>query len=378
MDSEYESKKGYQAILEEIEKNPDYVNDHGLDLKNNIFYDAQFSSSLYIRRYAIELLGLIGSSVSQDEIERLLLALESTDEVIHYDLIIALIRLSTKNCSERALELIKTSSWFDDWCLSGDSNARNIFKAIAASKSEDFLEFLHESIKLTTADTGVFWELCVEVLSAINAVGSDKSEDIVLSLLETCEDSYLANELILTLGFVGGSKSITDLRKIIDDHDRKWKPLSFPDPHPVACASCSLGRLGDAESIEKIVELWHHGYKSLYIAKAFSLLGYKKAVPILIDSTGERKSSIVIGSLRALGEIGGDEAKRHLLYLKQKGIVWHMIDKNPEEGWTEDVWFGNKLRASLTLALHQIGENIERNRLEEAREFAKNMWEYKN
>ena len=58
----------YRDILEEIVADPDYTTNVKLDLEN-IFFDAQFSSSTSIRRYAIELLGLIGLSNNQNEIE---------------------------------------------------------------------------------------------------------------------------------------------------------------------------------------------------------------------------------------------------------------------------------------------------------------------
>ena len=62
-------------------------------------------------------------------------------------------------------------------------------------------------------------------------------------------------------------------------------------------------------------------------------------------------------------------------YLKEEGIVQHMIEKNSRE---RDIHFDIKelLWASLILALNQIGEKVDRRRLEEAQEEAKKMWEY--
>lgn len=364
---------GYRDILEKIVADPDYTTNVELDLEN-IFFDAQFSSSTSIRRYAIELLGLIGLSNNQNEIETCLLALENTDdEGIEYALIIALIRVSTQRSSMRAIDILKRSSWFKNWHRGGDSRARKIFKAIAASKNEDFLDYLHESANKKRYEGGDFL-LFEQILGAINSIGSNISEETILTILETCEDHNVTNHLILTLGFVGGTKTITMLREVIFKHDLMAK-VEFPSLHKVAFASCSLGRLGDIESVERMIQLWHHGYKSAYIARAFSLLKYDHAIPLLIDGTGENNISVVIGSLRALGEIGGDEAKRHLLYLKEEGIVQHMIEKNSRE---RDIHFDIKelLWASLILALNQIGEKVDRRRLEEAQEEAKNMWEY--
>mgnify|MGYP003991032885 FL=1 len=52
-----------------------------------------------------------------------------------------------------------------------------------------------------------------------------------------------------------------------------------------------------------------------------------------------------------------------------------MIEKNSRE---RDIHFDIKqqLRASLILALNQIGEKVDRRRLEKAQEEAKIMWEY--
>ena len=213
-----------------------------------------------------------------------------------------------------------------------------------------------------------------QILGAINSIGSNISEETILTILETCEDHNVTNHLILTLGFVGGSKTITMLREVISNHDLMAE-VEYPSLHKVTFACCSLGRLGDIESVERMIQLWRHGYKSAYIARAFSLLKFDHAIPILIDGTGENNISVVIGSIRALGEIGGDEAKRHLLYLKEEGVVQHMIEKNPRE---RDLHFDIKqqLRASLILALNQIGEKVDRRRLEKAQEEAKIMWEY--
>ena len=356
----------YFDLFRDIRDDPEYASSRSWDLEN-INHDAQFSSDHSVRQYAIKLFGLIGAKVRPQEVGKYLLAIENTgDEAFEYELTMAHIRVSTPPCSQRAIEIMRTSAWFKTWDKRFRFDVRNIFRAIAESKSELFLEFLHEKAEQEEYE-GALFNSYQEILNAIKAIGSNKSEQTVLSIIETCKDFNVSNQLILTLGVVGGSESIAKLREVIFSHDMNSDNSIYFCWHPVAFASCSLGRLKDLESVDKMVELWHNGYKSPLLARAFSLLNYEKAIPILIEGTGDRSIDIVVGSLRALGDIGGDEAKNHLLYLENKGITHHIKCLNPEMP-SRDYELNVIPRAALILALNEVGKyNGRRDHLERAK-----------
>jgi hypothetical protein len=85
--------------------------------------------------------------------------------------------------------------------------------------------YLHEAIKQRkwSSDDGSF-NVFTEILGAINALGNNESEEVILLLLDSCEDHNVANQLVLTLGYVGGTKSVSRLRGIIFNHDMKSMP----------------------------------------------------------------------------------------------------------------------------------------------------------
>jgi len=366
----------YRGVIKLILEEPNYMLSENWDLEN-IGHDAQFSSHLNIRQYAIELFGLIGTKIKQDQIETYLLEIENTeDESFEYELILAHIRVSTALCSKRAIELITTSSYFKTWQTTQyPTRFRTIVRAIGESKSEIFLDFLHQLAEQQQYEGG-FYSLYAEyILHAIKMIGSNKSEQTILTVLESCEDFNVANQLILTLGYVGDSESISKLRDVIFSFDMNSED-GYEHLHPVAFASCSLGRLNDIESIDRMIELWNYGYKSSYIARAFSLLKYDKAIPILIEGTGDANANVVVGSLRALGDFGGKEARSHLLYLQRKGIIDHIEDMNPEMRYSIGRESSKIIRYALLLVLDGIGESVGASRLERARDYSTAIWEF--
>lgn len=372
-----EAESYYRSMIKLILEEPSYVLNQSWDLEN-IGHDAQFSSHLSIRQLAIELFGLIGAKVRQDQIQTYLLEIENTDdESFEYELILAHIRVSTALCSKRAIELITTSSYFKTWQTVHPfpTRFRTIIRAIGESKSEIFLDLLHQLAEQKGYE-GRFYSLFIDyILPAIKMIGSNKSEQTILSILESCEDLNVANLLILTLGYVGDSKSISKLRDVIFSFDMDSENR-YEHLHPVAFASCSLGRLNDIESIDRMIELWNNGYKSSYIARAFSLLKYDKAIPILIEGTGDTNANVVVGSLRALGDFGGKEARSHLLYLQRKGIIDHIEDMNPEMRHSISRDGIKIIRYALLLVLDGIGESVGTSRLERARDYSTAIWEF--
>ena len=358
MDLEDDAIEGYQNILQEFKENPEYAENSNHDLES-ICHDVQFSSSQTVRRLAIQTLGRIGAIREHESIETCLLNLENPDEnATKYALVVALIRLTNRKCSNRALALIDSLNWFEEWNIGGDLGGKQIINTIVASKNQDFLEFLHEAIKQRkwSSDDGSF-NVFTEVLGAINALGNNESEEVILSLLDSCEDHNVANQLVLTLGFVGGTKSVSKLRDIIFNHDMKSMP-QFPPIHMVCFASCALGRLGDSGSVERMIELWNNGYESPFIARAFGLLKDERSISVLIKGTASPKANVVAGSILALSDIGGNEATKHLLYLNETGPIDHINNKTGKK----------QIMASLFLALDRVGEKIGRERLQKAKE----------
>jgi hypothetical protein len=122
----------------------------------------------------------------------------------------------------------------------------------------------------------------------------------------------------------------------------------------ISFASCSLGRLGDSESVERMTELWNNGYESPFIARAFGLLKDERSIAVLIKSTSSPKANVVAGSILALSDIGGNEATKHLLYLNDTGPIDHINKKMDKK----------QIMASLFLALDRVGEKIESRRLQ--------------
>ena len=366
----------YRGVIKLILEEPSYVLNENWDLEN-IGHDAKFSSHLNIRQYAIELFGLIGTKIKQDQIEKHLLEIGNTDdEDFEYDLILAHIRVSTALCLKRAIELITTSSYFKTWQTTQYSTRlKTILRAIGESRSEIFLDFLHQLAEQKKYEGGFYSLYKKYILHAIKMVGSNRSEQTILSILESCEDSNVANQLILTLGYVGNSESISKLRDVIFSFDMNSED-GYEHLHPVAFASCSLGRLNDIESIDRMIELWNNGYKSSYIARSFSLLKYDKAIPILIEGTGDANYNVVVGSLRALGDFGSKEARSHLLYLQRKGIIDHIEDMNPERRHSIGGEVSKYIRYALLLVLDRIGESVGTSRLERARDYSTAIWEF--
>jgi hypothetical protein len=371
-----EAEDNYRSMIKLILEEPSYVLNDNWDLEN-IGHDAQFSSHLNIRQYAIELFGLIGAKVRPYQIETYLLEIENTDdESFEYEFILAHIRVSTAMCSKRAIDLITTSSYFKTWQTTQYPHRfRTILRAIGESKSEIFLDLLHQLAEQKEYEGG-FYSLYTEyLLHAIKTIGSNRSEQTILSILESCEDFNVVNQLILTLGYVGDSESISKLRDVIFSFDMNSEDR-YEHLHPVAFASCSLGRLNDIESIDRMIELWNNGYKSSYIARAFSLLKYDKAIPILIEGTGDTNANVVVGSLRALGDFGDKEAKSHLLYLQRKGIIDHIYDINPELRHSIRGESAKYIRYALLLVLDGFGESVGTSRLERARDYSTAIWEF--
>lgn len=316
-----EAEGYYRSMIKLITEDPSYALNEDWDLEN-IGYDAQFSNHANIRLYAIELFGLIGAKCRKNQIEKYLLEIENNDnENFEYELILAHLRVSTEICLERSLKLITSSTYFKTWRKTMyDRRFGTILRAMGESKSEIFLNLLHQLVEWNECEEGYVYDYTKNVLYAIKMIGSNRSEKTILSILESCEDFNIANQLILTLGYVGDTESISKLRDVISSFDINSDVIS-KHLHPVAFASCSLGRLNDIESNDRMIEIWNNGYKSSYIARAFSLLENYEAIPLLIEGTGDINSNVVVGSLRALGELGGEEAKDHLLYLQRKGII---------------------------------------------------------
>jgi HEAT repeat protein len=365
MNLEDDAIEGYQNILQDFKDNPEYAENSNYDLES-IFFDARFSSSQTVRRLAIQTLGRIGATREHESIETCLLNIENTDEnATKYALVVALIRLTNRNCSIRALALIDSLNWFEEWNIGGGLGGKEIINTIVASQNQDFLEFLHEAIKQRkwSSDHGAF-DIFTEILGAINALGNNESEKVILSLLDSCDDQNVANQLVLTLGFVGGTKSVSKLRDIIFNHDMKSMP-QYPSIHMVWFASCSLGRLGDSESVERMIELWNNGYESPFIARAFGLLKDERCISVLITGTASQKANVVAGSILALSDIGGNEERKHLLHLYETGPIEHIIEKN-SENCRIGKFDKKQIMASLFLAMDRVGEKIESRRLQKS------------
>ncbi|MDP6195620.1 MAG: hypothetical protein QF880_07905, partial [Candidatus Poseidonia sp.] len=187
MDLEDDAIEGYQNILQEFKDNPEYAENSNHDIES-ICYDVRFSSSPTVRSLAIQTLGRIGATREHESIETCLLNLENIDEnTTKYALVVALIRLKNRNCSDRALALIDSLNWFEEWNFGGGLGGKEIINTIVASQNQDFLEFLHEAIKQRkwSSDDGSFRGF-TEILGAINAFGNNESEEVILSLLDSC------------------------------------------------------------------------------------------------------------------------------------------------------------------------------------------------
>jgi len=369
------SEDYYRSIIKLSIEDPSYVLNEDWDLEN-IGHDAQFSNHTNIRLYAIELFGLIGAKCSKVQIETYLLEIENNDdENFEYELILAHLRVSTELCLERSLNLITSSPYFKTWRNTiYDRRFGTILEAIGESKSEIFLNLLHQLAEWNEQEKGYTYQYTKYVLHAIKMIGSNKSEETILSILESCEDNNIANQLLLTLGYVGDTKSISKLRDVIFSFDMNTDVI-HKHLTSVEFACCSLGRLNDIESNDRMIEIWNNGYKSSYIARAFSLLKNYETIPLLIEGTGGINSNVVIGSLRALGELGGEEAKDHLLYLQRKGIIEHIDDMNPD-GWRPRRETEKMIYYALLIVLDKIGASVAKSRLERARDYLPAIWEF--
>jgi hypothetical protein len=370
----HDALSGYVELFNSITENPDSIPSLDLDLEN-INYDIRYSSDSRIRRCGVKLLGLIGTK----DVERYLLEVKMQEcpickglgrktcedcriEELEYELVNALVSVSTPSCARRAIEIMESSTFFEHWNHSSQFSRRIIFSAMPKTTEDLYSDFLHKVL-----DNEIVYNSEVEfngmghqfLLEALNRIGSKKSEEVILSIIHKCKNYYVSIKLMHSLGFVGGIESIEFLRKVltmdkseinhlyigtmadgskVELDDRVF--LTYKSP-----AAVSLARLDDLESGDKMIELWHQSSSDALcreeLARAFGLMRYAPSVEILVGGSSSDRSSLRQQSVISLGLIANREAKQGLLSIAQ-------------ERKTSGFFFED---AALKFALSEIGEH---------------------
>ena len=351
---------GYRDIFKSINDNPKLIENTDWDL-DKIAHDAKNSEDESKQTSGIILLGEIGAQVRKKEVEKLLLSLQPpASDLIEFETLVALISTGTLNCSKQAVVMLEKSSMFSsDYDSPFAYRISEIFRSIGNSGNAIYCDFLHS---LALEQNHRFMRY---ILEGIQEVGSPISEGIILDMYSSPDFIEYDQQLILTLGYVGTSKSIPILREIIH---RDYMHAGAKDTNLIACAAFSLAKLGDHESTIRITDLWNEGLRDTLMFRAFAFLKIENAVQPMIDAV--TTTSRAIECIHALSKIKSATAIDGLRYFNTEGVEEHIWKLNPNwRGWDNER--RKFVYAVLLIALDSVGDYVDKDSLHRAKERVK-------